>query len=59
MVGNVGPTDLEHAILKPQYNPLCGEIVTKLLAKNIKKVTANQKEASEDSDANRAMADYD
>jgi len=44
---NVSPVELEHAILKPQFNPLCGEIVQKLLAKNLAKITANQKEADE------------
>lgn len=39
---NVGPAELEHAILKPQFNPLCGEIVTKLLAKNLQKLTSVQ-----------------
>ena len=45
MQGNVGPIDLEQAVLKPQFSPLLCEIVTKLLAKNITKATANQKSA--------------
>lgn len=46
----IGVVDLEYALMKPQFSPLCGEIVTKLMSKNISKVTANQKEASEESE---------
>lgn len=47
---NVGPTELEHAILKPQFNPLCGEIIKKLLSKNLQKLTSMQdpSQANED-----------
>jgi hypothetical protein len=39
---NLSPADLEHAILKPQFNPLVGELVTKLLSKNLAKITTTQ-----------------
>mgnify|MGYP006108406855 CR=1 FL=1 len=37
----ITPYDLEQSILKPQFDPLVGEIVTRLLQKNKWKLKSN------------------
>ena len=55
----MSPFDLEYSILRPQFDPLVGEIVSRLLMKNKWKYKESDREKDEAEDAQAQIQNYE
>lgn len=55
----ISPQDLEQSILRPQFDPLVGELVSRLLQKNKWKLKEGAQEKAGDPDKEQAIQSYE
>ena len=55
----ISPYDLEQSILRPQFDPLVGELVSRLLMKNKWKLKEGAQEKANDPDKEQTIQSYE